>query len=318
MKKGYICIALTTLLFSTMEIALKEIGNSFNPIQLTLSRFLVGGLILLPFALKHIKEKDVCITLEHIKQFTLLGFMCVVVSMSLYQMAVVNTKASVVAVLFSCNPVFTMLLAYIILKEEINKYNIISLILQIIGIIVIINPLNTKLSILGITFTLLAAVIFSTYGVFGKRLCSELGGLVVTCGSFILGSLEMLFIVMIGKIDIVANFLSNTSLSVFANVPLTQGYDLSNISYIVYIYVFVTGLGFMLYFRGMEETSASIGSLVFFFKPVISPILAWIVLKEIIPINMIVGIILIVMGAISSIIPRIINEKKSIVEQVES
>lgn len=317
MKKGYLYIGLTTILFSTMEIALKQIGHSFNPIQLTLSRFLVGGLILLPFALKNIKEKEMQLSIDDIKQFVLLGFMCVVVSMSLYQMAVGNTKASVVAVLFSCNPVFTMMLAYLILKENINKYNILSLLLQVIGIIVIINPFNAKLSISGISLTLLSAITFSIYGVFGKKLCSKLGGLVVTCGSFILGSIEMLLIVFLGKVDFISTYISKTPLSVFSEVPLLQGYSLEKLPYIVYIYIFVTGIGFMLYFKGMEEKSASIGSLVFFFKPVLSPILAFLILKEIIPINMIIGIIFIIIGAISSILPKILNERLSTIENIE-
>ena len=49
MKKGYMYITLTTLIFSTMEIALKLVSNNFNPIQLTFTRFFIGGLFLLPF-----------------------------------------------------------------------------------------------------------------------------------------------------------------------------------------------------------------------------------------------------------------------------
>ncbi|MEA1960544.1 MAG: EamA family transporter [Bacillota bacterium] len=53
MKKGYLYILLTTLLFSTMEISLKTISDQFNPVQLTFLRFLTGALILIPFAQKN-------------------------------------------------------------------------------------------------------------------------------------------------------------------------------------------------------------------------------------------------------------------------
>ena len=43
MKRGYLYIAVTTLLFSSMEVALKLISGQFNPIQLNFSRFVVGG-----------------------------------------------------------------------------------------------------------------------------------------------------------------------------------------------------------------------------------------------------------------------------------
>ena len=55
-KQGYFCIAVTTVLFSLMEIALKFIGNDLNPIQVTFSRFLFGGLVLLPFALRLLRR----------------------------------------------------------------------------------------------------------------------------------------------------------------------------------------------------------------------------------------------------------------------
>ena len=116
MKKGYIYIGISTILFSSMEIVLKIVSSDFNPIQLTLSRFLIGGLILLPLSLKSLKTKEITLDRNDIKSFALLGFICVVISMIFYQLAVIYTKASVVGVIFSCNPVFVMLFAFIFLK----------------------------------------------------------------------------------------------------------------------------------------------------------------------------------------------------------
>ncbi|MEG1410916.1 MAG: DMT family transporter [Terrisporobacter sp.] len=302
MKKGYIYIGIATLLFSSMEIVLKIISNDFNPIQLTLERFFIGGLILLPFALKSLKDKEVSISKDDMKQFIFLGFMCVVVSMIFYQLAVVNTKASVVGVIFSCNPVFVMIFAFMFLKEEIHKHNIISLILEIIGIVIIINPLSTKISPLGIIFTLLAAVTFALYGVIGKKSTRKFGGEVVTCFSFICGSAEMLILVLISNIPSVSQYLTSLNLNNFASIPLFTGYSLHNISPVIYVYVFVTGLGYASYFKAMEETSANTTSLVFFFKPVLSPILAFLILKEFIPFNMIIGILFIILGSIYTIL----------------
>lgn len=308
MKKGYVYIILTTLFFSSMEISLKTVTNDFNPLQITLSRFFVGGLVLLPFAIKKLKSLNLSITKSDLKYFAFLGFMCVVVSMSLYQLAVLNTKASVVAVLFSCNPVFVMLLAYLILKEKIYRHNVISLILEVLGIIVIINPLHTKLTLSGIFLTLSSAIIFSMYTVFGKRKTLKFGGIVVTCFSFIFGSIEMLILVLLSKINFIADILNKNKLHEFANIPLFSGYTLHNMPIMIYVFVFVTGIGYALYFMAMEATSTSLTSLVFFFKPVISPILALLILKEIIPINMVIGILFIVLGSIISIVPTIITQ----------
>ena len=58
------------------------------------------------------------LTPKDIKTFSVLGLTCVVIRMTFYQLAVMNTKASVVAVLFSCNPIFVMIFAYMVLKEK--------------------------------------------------------------------------------------------------------------------------------------------------------------------------------------------------------
>lgn len=59
MKRGYLFIALATLFFSTMEIALKEVAGLFNPVQLNLTRFLIGGLVLIPFARRMLRKRGV-------------------------------------------------------------------------------------------------------------------------------------------------------------------------------------------------------------------------------------------------------------------
>lgn len=57
MKKSWIYIISAIILFSTMEIALKQIAGDFNPMQLTLTRFLIGGIFLIPFAVNRMKKK---------------------------------------------------------------------------------------------------------------------------------------------------------------------------------------------------------------------------------------------------------------------
>ncbi len=303
MKKGYLYIALATFLFSTMEIALKSISGQFHPIQLTLTRFFIGGLFLLPFAISTIRKKQLKIERESFLSFAFLGLMGVVISMTFYQIAVENAKASVVAVLFSSNPVFVMIFAYFLLHESIYKRNVIALILEILGILIIINPLHTAISAAGILFTLCATVIFSLYSVFGKKKCQEYGGVVVTCFSFVFGSLEMLLLALLSNIKVVSLFLSGIGLSVFSEIPLFSGYSQSNWFIVLYIAIGVTGGGYAFYFLAMEVTSANTASLTFFFKPVLAPLLAVIILHEVIPFSMISGIALVLCGSLVSLYP---------------
>ncbi|MDD2484524.1 MAG: DMT family transporter [Eubacteriales bacterium] len=309
MKRGFVFIILTTIIFSTMEIALKLVSGVFHPIQLTFTRFLIGGLFLIPFALSALRKKQISVSRHDLFYFAFLGFLGIVVSMILYQLAVQNTQASVVAVLFSCNPVFVTILAFFILHETIRKNNILALLLEIIGTIIIINPLHVKLSILGVSLTIVSTLTFALYGVFGKRKCAEYGGVVVTCFGFLFGALEMLVLIALSNIPAIATAFTANGLSLFANIPLLKGHALALLPIVAYICIVNSGIGYACFFTAMEKTSAQTTSLVFFFKPILAPILALIILHEVIPFNMILGILFILCGSLTSILPGLLSRK---------
>lgn len=237
--------------------------------------------------------------------FAFLGFVGIVVSMTFYQFAVENANASVVAVLFSCNPVFVFLFAYLILRADIRRQHVIALILECLGAAILINPLHTDISMAGIVLSALATITFALYAVLGTRPCARCSGVVVTCGSFLFASLEMLVLILFSHVGAVADLFMANGLGLFANIPVFSGYSLSNILTMLYICVGVTGGGYACYFMAIEATSALTASLVFFFKPALAPILALIFLREPIPINMVVGIILILLGSLISLIPAL-------------
>jgi drug/metabolite transporter (DMT)-like permease len=57
----------------------------------------------------------------------------------------------------------------------------------------------------------------------------------------------------------------------------------------------------------IEATSAQTTSLILFFKPILAPILALVLLHEVIPFNMIIGILCILLGSLSSILPGLLT-----------
>lgn len=302
MKKGLIYVLFSTALFSTMEVVLKLVTNTYNPIQLTFLRFLIGGIILLPLAVKNLKLRECKLKVNDLAFFSLTGFICVVVSMVLYQMAIVYSQASVVAVLFSCNPVFVILFAFLLLHEKIYKHTIVSLIISILGIIVIMNPANIAGNGLGIMLILLSAVTFSVYSVISRKRSGIYGGLALTCFSFLFGSLEMFLLIMLTRLAPISAFFNEIGLNAFASVPILGGLSMQSLPSLIYIGVFVTGLGYTFYFMAMEKTSAATASLVFFIKPALAPLIALLVIHEPITLNMAIGILLILTGSAISFI----------------
>lgn len=310
MKKAILPILCAAFLFSTMEIMLKEISAQFNSVQLTFTRFLIGGLILLPFAISSLKKKKIRMTISKLLPFALYGFIGITVSMTLYQLAIGYTEASIVAVIFSSQPILVMGLSFFILKEKIGIYSLISIIIVFLGIICIINPFNTTLSLTGMTLALLSALLFALYGVSGKKPSTKYGGLTTTCFSFLFGAAEMILLSFISHIPVVSNSLNSVGLSKFASIPFFSGYNLHSIPYLLYVSVFVTGIGFASYFTAIERSTATTASFVFILKSFLAPVLALIILGEQIKFYKFLGILLILLGSMINLISKYICNKK--------
>lgn len=313
MKQGYLYIVVATIMFSTMEVALKYIAGEVNSVQLTFTRFFIGFLFLAPLAWRTLKKRGMSLDRRSVGYFALLGLVGIAICMPIYQLSVNYIDSGVVAVLFSCNPVFVTFLAFLFLGEPIRGRHIAALVLEVLGTIAIINPFETRLNMVGVVLALTATVLFAIYGVMGKKKVAQFGGSVVTCFGFLFGSLIILVFIGVTHIPAAAQAITAAGLPAFANIPLIAGYTLENLPVVLYVSAGVAGVGFCAYFMAMEYQPASIVSLVYFFKPALSPVLAWALHGEEIPLNMLLGIILIVAGSFCAIVPGVIETKRGLV-----
>lgn len=309
-RSGYIFIVLCAVIFSTMEVMLKTVHGVFAPMQITCLRFLVGGVLLIPFAMRSIRKKNAVLTRKDLGFFACAGFLCVVIAMSLYQMSVTYTRASIVAVIFSCNPIFVTMLAHLLLHEEIHKNHIIALILELTAALIIIDPVHASLDPTGALLAILSAAMFSFYSVFGKKRTPRFGGIAVTCLSFLFGATELVALLLFGRTAAGASLYGALGLKIFIDVPLFENIPLSALPALLYICCINSAAGFVCHMMAMEKTSAQEASLIFFLKPIFAPIFALIFLKEEIPLNMIVGIVCFLAGSLCAILPGILAQRK--------
>ena len=308
---GYIYIVLCAVIFSTMEVMLKTVHGVFAPMQITCLRFLIGGILLIPFALRSMKKKGASITRADLGFFALTGFLCVAFSMVLYQMAVTHTKASVVAVIFSCNPIFVTVLAYLLLHEQIRRNHIVALALELLAVFIIIDPLHAALDPTGALLAIAAALVFSFYSVVGKKRTARFGGIAVTCFSFLFGSTELLLLLLLGRTAAVGGFFSSVGLNIFVDVPLFAGIPLSALPAFAYICAVNSAGGYVCHMMALEKAGAQEASLIFFLKPMIAPLFARVFLREEITPNMLLGIVCFLIGSGIAILPGLLAQKKS-------
>lgn len=279
MNNGYFYLFLTVLFFSTYEVVGRTLTNLVNPYQLNFVRFFIGGLILLPIALKNIKSKNIRMTWQDFLLLVLIGLTNVVFSMSFLQLGINMTSASLSAVIFSSNPLFVMIVASFVLGEKLNSTKIYGLILGIIGLVIVFyKQLNVGGNhLVGIILLVLSSITYGIYTVIGKKFTVKYDSVVMNSFSFIIGSLMLLPILLYNKYPVF-------------NLPLKA------IPQMLYLTVFVTGIAYYTYFLGLSSVNTGVGSMVFFAKPVLASIIASIFLSEKITIQLVIGTIVILIG----------------------
>lgn len=281
MKKVTLYILISAFLFATMEVALKVAGADLDAFQTTFLRFFFGGLVLLPFGLSEFKKNKANIKAVDFLYMLLLGSIGIPISMVLFQLGIMHSNASTAAVLFSVNPLFTSFFAHFLTKnDKLTKLKVISLCIALVGIAFMVRPWDIQPgnTFLGAGLLIMAAAFFGLYTVLGGKTVNRIGTYAQTSISFLLGSL-VLFIIL-----------------VLFDKPIIAGIS-DNILLLAYLSIFITGFGYFFYFLAIRHSNATTGSIVFFVKPVIAPIIAVIVLSEQITWNMYIGIILILLGS---------------------
>lgn len=305
---GCVCIAMASLIFSTMEVLLKlpAVAVSFHPIQITMERFLVGGLCLLPLVVRHLKKKGIHLTRRDLAFFALTGLVNIPLATTIYQFAITLGQANVVAVIFSGNPIFVTLLAGLLLHETIRWNNLVALVFEVLGILAILDLFGSggTISLPSVGLTVLSALLFALYSVLGKRKTARFGSLVVTCCSFFFGSAELALLMALGHTGPGQALYQGLHLDLFCNVPFLEGINASSLPYFLFIGIVNCAAGYVFHMLAIEKTSAIYGSLVFFFKPILAPLFALVILGEAITANIALSIVLFLAGSLVSILPE--------------
>ncbi len=285
----YLVVAI--LAFSSFETVSKPTAAFISPAQLTFYRFLIGGCMLLPFARRQQKQQNIRLGAKDYLKFAGLGFCLVCVSLNLAQYGITYANASMSAVIFSANPLFTTLFAALILKEAISWRKLLGLGIGIVGLVTTCLHLFGQERadgrfLFGIVLIVTGMLAFALYTVCSKAVSGTCGSIVTITWSSILGALLMIPILVSGN----------------GNNPFA--FQLSAIvPEFLYLCLIGTALAYYCYFDAIAHVSTGLGSMSFFIKPGLASLLCAVVLGEPITANIIIGIILILCGLAVSLRP---------------
>jgi len=254
---AYIALFITLILFSTIEVAVKLLGNVIDPILLASLRFFVAGLIMLPFCKIDFKK---------FRKREILGiFFCAAVGIAgcfiPYHKGVFLMPASSAALIFCLNPIFAVIAARVLVHEKFSQKIFIGLFLGIFG--VYISTIGFTLPdfsdySLGSLLLLISAITFGIYTAASKKLIAKYSSLTITALVFTLGGIMML------------PFVQNWT------IP-TDARSMSIIAYLVFV---ATVVGYLCFFYALKRVSVAAGSSLFFLKPIIAAIFSFIILRE--------------------------------------
>ncbi|MBK0008779.1 DMT family transporter [Priestia aryabhattai] len=170
-------------------------------------------------------------------------------------------------------PVFVMILSPFILKEQLPVKKIICIGIAIIGMLMIVGngvSASGTEDLLGIVFGLLAAACYATLMLLNK------------------------FIRLMGRLEITIIQLGITALLLLPYVFLTEGFGVfevskSSVPFIIILGIVNTGVGFWLFFSGMEKLKGQSIAMLSYVDPFVAILISAVILREHMTIVQIIG-----------------------------
>ncbi|UCD07179.1 MAG: DMT family transporter [Candidatus Aenigmatarchaeota archaeon] len=288
--KGIVYLILAGFFIGTTAIWIKMIGSAISPFVLTMFRVFIAAMLslVLIFFVKNLKilwtERKYAVHL------ILSGFFGVTIGFGLFIEALQYVPVANVVLLVGVSPVTTAFLAYFFLKENITKWEIIGLVLVILGIGAIYGPeINLQANVFGNILAVLAGAGYSVFVVSMRYLeQKKIPFYAVTFWPMLIGCLFMLLFLPFEPIAI--------SLS-------------GMVMFFVFMLAFSTFLGFTFFAEGLKTIRAHNAPIIILLaEPIVGIGLAWLILGEVPPMYIYLGGFLIILANL--LVEKEVRKKK--------
>jgi drug/metabolite transporter (DMT)-like permease len=279
---GAICLSLAASMWGGMYVVSKYVLEYIPPLTLVWLRYIIAFVFLFAI-LKMVQFKNK--QYESIKKkdwflIAWIGFIGYFVSISLQFIGTNLSDAHTGALITSATPAFIVIFAWVVLKEVLTVRKVLAMVLATIGVVIVIGmDTNVGSNFIGSVILVLAAITWALLSVYVKLASNRLSSLTITTYA-VLFALIFTTPVMLWELR--------------ASDVYYQ--DLLIILGVIYLGVVSTAGAFFLWNKGMELMDTGIGSLFFFFQPIVGSFLGWALLKEELGVNFFVGGIFIVVG----------------------
>ncbi|MBM7572399.1 DMT family transporter [Aquibacillus albus] len=173
MYRPYLFLVFAMMLFAGNLIVGKPVSAQIPPITLTLFRYIIALLVVLPFGYKEWKENK-SLWKKEWKAIVSLSISGLILFNVLVYLSLNYTTSINAAIVESSTPVFALVLGFILLKETFTKLQLFGVVFSFIGVIIVITRGSIDM-ILSLSFNpgdltmLVAMLTWSIYSILIKK-----------------------------------------------------------------------------------------------------------------------------------------------------
>lgn len=278
-RLSYFTPVLTGILWGSTAPVSKLILQDITPWDIVVYRILIGYLTLI-FLVKITGTPESPKT--DLKELLILSLSGIAAPWLTYNLGLLYVSANHAGLMLGCYPLMTFLVAYILVGEKLNKIQYTGIFVGFVGLIIFfLDKIGLEYNLewfIGALLIMFAIFCWSVYAAYLKRI--ELGGrsLTITLKTFMFS----------------LPFILASALFIQHNINLPR--EPSSIIGLVWLGVFPSALSYYLFNIGSEDVSATIMATSGLLIPIVSYILAYIMLSESLKIIEIVGAVIVIIG----------------------
>jgi drug/metabolite transporter (DMT)-like permease len=282
MNKKYIPTLLILASLWGSDFMFIKIGvSSIHPSLFTSLRFLIAGITL--FIFLKIKRNSFKIELKDVLFIILIAIVDVYLPQILISLGERNIASGITSVILSSSPIFTFLLAHLLLKDEkITLYKLFFVILGFLGVFIIFYKELTNSNefvLISFIFILLASITYGLGVILLKKLSTKIDTY-ISCFYLVLFA-----------------FFISIPFVIFSKGLTNSNFRISSILSLLFVGIVLQAFAYTFFLNAIRKFGASKTSYVGYLVPIFSIIYGSIFLKEVISINLFIGGFLILLSA---------------------
>jgi len=286
MEKEHLFIVIAATFYGTITVGgqfLANLGLSLYEIAI-----LPISVISIPMSLIVMFKREFLISRGVLRFFIVYGLIGGILHVTQFGGIVLGVPVAVVVLLLYTQPIWTTILGKILLQETITKSKSLAVVLAFIGVFVLLKPWDIESigNLSGIFSALVAGVFLSLWVIWGRRSGINKQHYVTTTFGFTIFSTMWLWLLLpISSLFVQASW---------ARISL-------NFSTYQWCYIILFGLlwgtvSHALFYSGMKRVPASTAGIILLLEPVSATVLATIIFRQAVTMNVIVGGVLILIS----------------------